>query len=196
MKDKVTIDSYVVNNIALGDYSRKIVENSIGLIKVINGECAMVFFIGSNKLTRVDFAHLSVIDIEKTGKGHEKKICNICHILKMSDDFDVNQTDAKGRKTTRPSCKECRKNIDGVKLSTKEKNRMDKIKPPKNSVFVCPVCQKRTIVGITANLVRDHSHETGIGREWICDSCNTGLGKFQDDVSFLERVIEYLRNHA
>jgi len=52
-----------------------------------------------------------------------------------------------------------------------------------------------TIVGITANLVRDHDHETGKGREWICDSCNTGLGRFKDDTKFLERVIEYLKRH-
>jgi len=70
---------------------------------------------------------------------------------------------------------------------------MDKRKPEKGSVFECPICMKKTIVGVTANLVRDHDHETGKGREWICDSCNTGLGRFKDDTEFLERVIEYLK---
>ena len=35
-------------------------------------------------------------------------------------------------------------------------------------VFVCPICEKQTIVGITVNLVKDHNHETGSGRAWIC----------------------------
>lgn len=138
---------------------------------------------------------MEIIDIYKTGKGYKNKICNICHILKPTDEFEINQTDAKGIKTTRPSCRECRKTIDGVKLSNAEKKRMDKIAPTKGSIFVCPICEKRSIVGVTANLVRDHNHETGEGREWICDSCNTGLGRFKDNPKFLEKVIEYLRKY-
>nr|WP_269203404.1 endonuclease VII domain-containing protein [Helicobacter pylori] len=72
---------------------------------------------------------------------------------------------------------------------------MDKIAPPKGSVFTCPICEKRSIVGVTANLVRDHNHDTGLGREWICDSCNTGLGRFKDNPKFLEKVIEYLKKY-
>lgn len=30
---------------------------------------------------------------------------------------------------------------------------MDKIAPPKGSIFTCPICEKRSIVGVTANLV-------------------------------------------
>ena len=50
--------------------------------------------------------HLHGFDIKKTGKPFEYKVCNVCHILKKDiEDFDINQTDAQGRKTTRPSCK-------------------------------------------------------------------------------------------
>jgi len=187
----IQINDYVINNIQI----ENITINSVGLIKAINGESAMVLFVGMNEIYRVNFTHLSKINLTETGKGYDKKICNICHILKETNEFDINQTDAKGRKTTRPSCKECRKEIDGVKMFTSEKNKMNKIKPEKESIFVCPICEKRTIVGITANLVRDHSHETGKGREWICDSCNTGLGRFKDNPDFLRKVIKYLENH-
>ncbi len=187
----IKIDNIVVNKIILSD----VINNFIGIIKAINGKNAMVLFVGLNKILRVNFNSLKVIDAEYTGKGHDKKICNICHILKLTEEFDVNQTDAKGQKTTRPSCKECRKDIDGVKLTIAEKKKMDKIKPEKGSVFECPICLKTTLVGVTANLVRDHDHETGMGREWICDSCNTGLGIFKDDTKFLERVIGYLEKH-
>ncbi|GAA7618051.1 hypothetical protein HpBhutan199_07740 [Helicobacter pylori] len=184
-------DDFVIAKNQLGN----IVPNSVGVIRAINGKSAMVLFIGLNELKKVDFSELEAIDIYKTGKGYDKKICNICHILKNTDSFEINQTDAKGRKTTRPSCRECRKNIDGVKLSSTEKKKMDEIAPPKGSVFICPICEKRSIVGVTANLVRDHNHDTGCGREWICDSCNTGLGRFKDNPKFLEKVIEYLKKY-
>ncbi|TKZ35203.1 endonuclease [Brachyspira catarrhinii] len=185
------IDNFVIANKNIDN----IVKNSVGVIKAINGNFAMVLFIGKNELKRTEIENLEIIDIYKTGKGYKNKICNICHILKPTDEFEINQTDAKGIKTTRPSCRECRKTIDGVKLSNTEKKRMDKIAPTKGSIFVCPICEKRSIVGVTANLVRDHNHETGEGREWICDSCNTGLGRFKDNPKFLEKVIEYLRKY-
>jgi hypothetical protein len=187
----IKIDSIVINTVTISS----VANHSVGIIKAINGKSAMVLFVGENKILRIGFKDLKVINANETGKGYDYKICNICHILKETGGFDVNQTDAKGRKTTRPSCKECRKGIDGEKLTTREKNKMDKIKPAKGSVFECPICLKTTIVGVTANLVRDHDHETGKGREWICDSCNTGLGRFKDDTRFLERVIDYLERH-
>ena len=107
-------------------------------------------------------------------------------------EFDINQTDAKGRKITRPSCKACRIAIDGASLKSSEKKRLDAIMP--KDIFTCPICKKTTIVGVTANLVRDHDHVTGKARAWICDSCNTGLGRFKDDIKLLELVIEYLKS--
>ena len=187
----IEINDIVINKIVVSD----VVANSIGIIKALNGKNAMVLFVGLNKILRVDNKNLEVLNVEHTGKGYDKKICNICHILKPKEEFDINQTDAKGRKTTRPSCKECRKDIDGVKLTQSEKKKMDKLKPGKGSVFECPICMKRTIVGVTANLVRDHDHKTGEGREWICDSCNTGLGRFKDNIQFLENVINYLKKY-
>ena len=185
------MDSFVIINKQVDN----VVKNSVGVIKALNGNFAMVLFIGINEIKRIAYEDLESLDIYKTGKGFDYKICNICHVLKDTNSFEINQTDAKGNKTTRPSCRECRKHIDGVKLSNIEKKRMDKIAPPKGSIFTCPICEKRSIVGITANLVRDHNHETGEGREWICDSCNTGLGRFKDNPKFLEKVIEYLKKY-
>ena len=187
----INIEDIVVNTSSIND----VVPNSVGIIKAIDSKNATVLFVGLNKILRVGLEHLQAVNPKETGKGYDNKICNICHILKETDQFDVNQTDAKRRKTTRPSCRVCRQTIDGVQLKPEEKNRIDKIKPPEGSVFECPICQKRTIVGVTANLVRDHDHKTGQGREWICDSCNTGLGCFKDDIRFLYRVIAYLQRH-
>ncbi|MDR0645017.1 MAG: endonuclease VII domain-containing protein [Treponema sp.] len=43
-----------------------------------------------------------------------------------------------------------------------------------------PCSRKRSIVGITAKIVADHDHHTGNIRAFICDSCNTGLGRFKN----------------
>ncbi|MDE0324591.1 MAG: endonuclease VII domain-containing protein [Candidatus Poribacteria bacterium] len=70
---------------------------------------------------------------------------------------------------------------------------MNARRPSDQTVFICPICEKRTIVDVTAKIVADHDHDTGEGREWICDSCNTGLGRFKDNIAILETAIEYLR---
>ena len=85
---------------------------------------------------------------------------------------------------------------DGVKLLITEKRKLDKIAPKRKTIFTCPICEKRTIVGITANLVRDHNHKTGKARAWICDSCNTGLGRFKDDIKLIKKMIKYLEKYA
>lgn len=70
---------------------------------------------------------------------------------------------------------------------------MDQKRPDNKTVWTCLICRKRSIVGVTANIVRDHDHTTGKGRWWICDSCNTGLGRFKDDVNLLKDAITYLQ---
>lgn len=173
-----------------------ITKNSVGVIEEIfnTTKSCKIFFIGKRKELILPINSISFLDINKTGKPHKYKICNICHILKEDYvDFEINQTDAKGLKTTRPSCRSCRKDIDGVSLLSSERKRMSKIKP--NKFFVCPICKKGSIPTITANLVIDHDHSTGMAREWLCDSCNTGLGRFKDNIELLQEAIKYLERH-
>lgn len=165
--------------------------DSVGLVVAKDLLSVEVFFIGRKTNKQVTPDSIRFLDVTQTGKPYPVKICNICHILKSEDSFEVNQTDAKGRKTTRPSCRDCRVHIDGERLKPEESRRLDKIKP--QGVFTCPICQKTSIAWITANFVKDHDHETGLAREWICDSCNTGLGRFKDDIRLIERVLDYLR---
>jgi hypothetical protein len=40
----------------------------------------------------------------------------------------------------------------------------------------------------------DHDHSTGTIRGALCRHCNSGLGHFQDNTSFLKSAIEYLTN--
>ncbi len=181
--------------ITLNKDTQGLLKNSVGVIEeIINENVFKIFFIGSRIELLLSNDDITFLDIEKTGKPFKFKVCNVCHILKEDYvDFEINQTDAQGRKTTRPSCRNCRLGIDGVKLLGIEKKRMMKIKP--NKFFVCPICEKGSIPDITANLVIDHNHDNGTAREWLCDSCNTGLGRFKDNVELLEKAINYLKKY-
>jgi len=181
--------------VVLNDDYNDIVKNSVGVIENISTNGGYkIFLIGKQIELIVSSENVTFLDITKTGKGFEYKICNVCHILKNDFvDFGINQTDAKGGKTTRPSCRDCRVNIDGAKLPLSERKRMEKIKPVK--FFVCPICEKGSIPYITANFVIDHNHNTGMAREWICDSCNTGIGRFKEDIKILKKVIQYLERY-
>ena len=170
-----------------------IVINSVGIVNSICEKGVQVYFVGENEVVIAPFDDIHVIDVEDTGDNKPNKICNICHIYKPTEEFDKNQKSIKGEILRRPSCKTCRIIIDGKGLTAAERRRLDAKKPPNKTIFICPICDKRTVVGVTANIVRDHDHDTGKGREWICDSCNTGLGRFKDRITILESAIEYLK---
>ena len=192
----------MTTNVKVGDFVvaikdiEDIVVRSVGLVGEVSGEYCSVFFIGKGETKKTTFEKIQYIDVSKIGEKKEikQKICNVCHQLKEISEFDVNQTDAYGRKTTRPSCKQCRIKIDGAPMPYSEKRRFEANAPM--DIFTCPICQKTSIVGVTANLVIDHDHITGKGREWICDSCNTGLGRFKDSIELLQRAIDYLRKYS
>ena len=199
LKDSVGVNDFVVNKEQVDD----IVPCSVGVVKSISARDCTVLFIDKDVNKNVAIEKVVPIDIYKTGKPQDTelppykyKICNICHILKeQSVDFEYNQNDKFGRQTTRPSCKSCRVDINGKSLTTAEKRRMTKIKPKDYELFKCPICGKRSIPGVTCNIVIDHDHRSGKARAWICDSCNTGIGRFQDDVEILSKIIKYIKKH-
>lgn len=53
---------------------------------------------------------------------------------------------------------------------------------------VCEICG-----GVDKRLVVDHCHKTGKLRGVLCLRCNFALGYFSDDVSLMEKSIEYLK---
>ena len=73
--------------------------------------------------------------------------------------------------------------------------RLWEAKKPKLVDFECPICKKITIAGLTSKVVLNHDHATGRILGWICDSCNTGLGRFKDDIGILSEAIRYLKEH-
>lgn len=71
--------------------------------------------------------------------------------------------------------------------------------------YSCPICLRRLKReydrgeggGAREDVaVVDHCHETDVVRGLLCASCNQGLGRFGDDVSRMQRAIEYLEGNA
>ena len=65
---------------------------------------------------------------------------------------------------------------------------------------LCAICslpetRKSRTQGKVCQLAIDHNHTTGAIRQLLCHSCNTGIGKFKDDINLLQKAIEYLKRH-
>lgn len=121
-----------------------------------------------------------------------ERVCNQCFTLKPISAFAANQTRKDGSPIYRPTCINCRKGVDGVKNHATRKDGSKPIKPSDGDFWQCPICEKQGIVGVTVKLVLDHGHLTGDARDYICDSCNTGLGRFRNGKDFLKNAVAFL----
>ncbi len=167
-------------------------KDDVGIIKSESEKNSSIFFIRIWQEAILDKDDFRIFNVNKTGDGFPKKICNVCHKLLNTKEFARNQNGINNRPVRRPSCGKCREKLEGTDLTLKIKNEWLKNKP-KNEPFECPICAKRTIAGVTCKIVLDHNHHTGEVRGWVCDSCNTGIGRFKDDVKLIERAINFLK---
>lgn len=170
-----------------------IVKDEIGILLDLGENEATVNFVNQENSIVLDKSLIEEFDPSKTGDQYEKKVCNICNRLLDTSNFQKNQNGKNNRSVRRPSCNNCREIIDGVGVSIKVKKEWNK-KKPDMIIWECPICKKRTIPGLTSKVVLDHNHITGEPRAWICDSCNTGLGRFKDDIQTMQDAIDYLKN--
>ena len=165
--------------------------NEIGIVERELRDSCKIFFVISGKSIVLSNSDFEVFDPTRTGDAFPTKVCNVCHRLLPTMEFSRNQNGVNNRIIRRPSCDDCREVIDGVDISFAEKRRWAQTRPDYEP-FQCPICQKITIPGLTSKVVLDHDHSNGRVRGWICDSCNTGIGRFKDDISLLERAIIFL----
>lgn len=180
---------FLENNYIKGD---KFIEAyEIGIILKESQKKSEIEFIYSDTTVEVQKELIVSFDPKKTGDLYERKVCNVCHRLLFVKEFQKNQNGKNNRTVRRPSCNRCRKLIDGKKVPSEMRKKFTKIKPYLEK-FICPVCEKKTIPGLTSKIVLDHNHESGEPRAWICDSCNTGLGRFKDNINILKKAIKYL----
>lgn len=167
-------------------------KNEIGIVESETKDSSSIFFIVSGKNLVLSKSDFDTFDPTKTGDAFSKKVCNVCHRLLPTTQFSRNQNGVNNRIIRRPSCNDCREVIDGVDVPSADKRKWAESKP-EYEPFQCPICQKITVPSLTSKVVLDHDHNNGRVRGWICDSCNTGIGRFKDDISLLERAIAFLK---
>lgn len=61
-----------------------------------------------------------------------------------------------------------------------------------NQNFACKICLKN----LSDKLYHiDHCHKSNKVRGILCVKCNTGLGKFEDNIEYLQNAIKYLEKN-
>lgn len=146
-------------------------------------------------------ADLQTINPAQTGKRksqgeHDNYICNICFVFLPKEKFDINQRDSRGNVVRRPSCQKCRAHLDLKTIPRREEAKWRKNAPRPGALFRCPICRKHSIAHINAKIVLDHDHHHGKIRGWLCDSCNTGLGRFKNGVELFNNARAYLQHDS
>lgn len=201
---------FVVAKIDFKDPKGRIIveKGDVGRIEKQKTKDVTIFFLRTGKRFMArggDFeSHFKILDLDEVrnyvknkdglwvvNANQKERICNFCSKLKSVREYKPNRYSKDGKITPRPSCNDCRKKIEGKRLTKSEQNKFDP--RPNNILFKCKICEKRTIAGVNSKVVLDHDHESGKARGWICESCNTGLGRFQDSVVILKRAINFIK---
>jgi hypothetical protein len=110
-----------------------------------------------------------------------QKICRSCKIVKDIEEYPFFSTNEAGRKNT---CKECNKQLALLRKKLRGDN-------PPPIAGKCPICKNHT-----ENWILDHCHFNNTFRGYICNNCNLGLGKFNDDIELLQEAVRYLSKNS
>ena len=117
----------------------------------------------------------------------KRDICTTCNQEFFIDKFEKNGKNRFGNQRYRPQCKECRQSHkkESYKVRKKAKKPMGGQR--------CELCNHPN-----RKVKADHQHGTFKFRGWLCDSCNTSIGKLGqsegDDIKGLEKALLYLKN--
>jgi hypothetical protein len=131
----------------------------------------------SNKQSR-EYYNNNKEELSEKSKEYRKKNRDI--ILKRTKEYDASHTDSKRDKYLRRTY--------GITLD--DYNQMYADQDGKCAICGKPQSElKSSILGV------DHNHENGQVRALLCSSCNSVLGHSKENVSILNRVIEYIKKY-
>jgi len=103
--------------------------------------------------------------------------CSVCSELKPLVAFPKHKNNKTGIDTR---CRMCIRGQSQLRARLKKQHPT----PPPGP---CPICKEHT-----DRWVLDHCHQTEDFRGYICDPCNLGLGKFNDDHIRVKAALDYL----
>ena len=129
--------------------------------------------------------------------------CNTCGLeAHIEEDLELFVYKEKNKHNRINECKICRNKYNRVRRRNKpesyyltnKKYRLKKIynvsvekyNQRMSTSNCCEIC------GIKENLCYDHCHDTMEFRGVLCQSCNKGLGCFQDNLKGLMKAVNYL----
>lgn len=131
------------------------------------------------------------------------KECSRCKTIKHTNEFSVDKITLTGFCSY---CKTCTNLKNKVKSKEIKSNRLKRIYNISIEEYdemlllqngVCYICKSppKNNTSKQCSLAVDHCHKTGSVRKLLCFSCNVALGFVDDDISRLEKLIEYLKEH-
>lgn len=132
------------------------------------------------------------------------KTCLKCKLEKSASEFTKNKS---GRHGLYSHCRDCKneswrvhykKNRTDILERSKwaqlkyyyQISKEDYIKLLAKQNGVCAVCHQTQ--RYKKSLAVDHCHKTNMVRGLLCDSCNRGIGFFEDNIERLSGAIKYL----
>ena len=131
------------------------------------------------------------------------KECTKCGTVKTVDQYYVRRGKDRPNPRYMSECKEChkasqrRRNLDPERKTAKRgRNLMvnygitleqysDMYAEQNGECFVCG--EKHPVLHV------DHNHETGEVRKLLCTLCNTAFGKLREDVTIIQKLLDYGR---
>tara|TARA_Y100000746_G_C15280321_1_gene357370 strand:- start:42 stop:623 length:582 start_codon:yes stop_codon:yes gene_type:complete len=184
---------FCFNHLDIQSNNILIEKNSVGFIKEDSQSSHKVFFIKAKIDINLSKDKIKKFNISQTGDQYEFKVCDRCFKYLPTSSFSDNRLKKDNVMTKRPSCKECRKINDGKNISSTDRKKWNAKKPSNYELFECPICSKVSVADKT-RIVLDHNHKTGKVRGFLCESCNTGIGRFDDDIEILKKAIHWLQS--
>lgn len=79
---------------------------------------------------------------------------------------------------------------NATKLAAYDRRRYGLPEPTRARPASCECCGRKQK---GRALALDHCHATGIFRGWLCDMCNTAIGKLGDDLRGVSKALAYLQ---
>jgi hypothetical protein len=122
--------------------------------------------------------HFELFPKRKDSKDGFKNLCSDCHKKECSNWYLKNIDHHENKRLLR---------VFGISSSQK-KYLIEK------QSSCCAICKNPLDMAKHTNV--DHCHTTGKIRGILCTNCNTGLGKFNDDLTILKLAIHYLEYYA